>query len=65
MQIGTVLRIDIWIDADRITASAVVRTCDPGVGNGIEFTGLPADSKVKLQKYLDAIDPQRGISEPE
>jgi len=65
MPIGTVLRIDIWIDADRITASAVVRTCDPGVGNGIEFTGLPADGKVKLQKYLDAIDPQRGISEPE
>ncbi|HVM91522.1 MAG TPA: PilZ domain-containing protein [Terriglobales bacterium] len=65
MPVGTVLRIDIWIDADRITASAVVRTSDPGVGNGIEFTGLPADGKVKLQKYLDAIDPQRGISEPE
>ena len=65
MQIGTVLRIDIWIDTDRITATAVVRTCDPGVGNGIEFTGLPADGKIKLQKYLDAVDPQRGISEGE
>ncbi len=63
MQVGTVLRIDIWIDADRIHATAVVRTCDPGVGNGIEFTGLAADGKIKLQKYLDAIDPQRGISE--
>lgn len=65
MQTGTVLRIDIWIDSDRITASAIVRTCDPGVGNGIEFTGLPADGKIKLQKFLDAIDPQRGISEGE
>jgi hypothetical protein len=65
MPLGTVLRIDIWIDSDRITASAVVRTCDPGVGNGIEFTGLPPDGKVKLQKFLDAIDPQRGISEGE
>jgi len=65
MQVGTVLRIDIWIDSDRITASAIVRTCDPGVGNGIEFTGLPADGKIKLQKFLDAIDPQRGISEAE
>lgn len=65
MQIGTVLRIDVWIDTDRITATAVVRTCDPGVGNGIEFTGLPADGKIKLQKYLDAVDPQRGISEGE
>ena len=65
MQIGTVLRIEIWIDTDRISASAIVRTCDPGVGNGIEFTGLPADGKVKLQKFLDAVDPQRGISEGE
>jgi hypothetical protein len=65
MQIGTVLRLDMWIDTDRITATAVVRTCDPGVGNGIEFTGLPADGKIKLQKYLDAIDPHRGISEGE
>jgi hypothetical protein len=65
MQIGTVLRIDIWIDGDRITATAIVRTHDPGVGNGIEFTGLPADGRIKLQKYLDAIDPTRGISEGE
>ena len=65
MQIGTVLRLDMWIDTDRISATGVVRTCDPGVGNGIEFTGLPADGKIKLQKYLDAIDPQRGISEGE
>jgi hypothetical protein len=65
MKIGTVLRLDMWIDTDRINATAVVRTCDPGVGNGIEFTGLPADGKIKLQKYLDAIDPQRGISEGE
>jgi hypothetical protein len=65
MQTGTVLRIDIWIDGDRISATAIVRTHDPGVGNGIEFTGLPADGRIKLQKYLDAIDPTRGISEGE
>ncbi len=65
MQNGTVLRLDMWIDTDRISATGVVRTCDPGVGNGIEFTGLPADGKIKLQRYLDAIDPQRGISEGE
>jgi len=65
MQVGTMLRIEIWIDTDRISATAIVRTCDPGVGNGIEFTGLPADGKVKLQKFLDAVDPQRGISEGE
>jgi PilZ domain len=65
MQVGTVLRLDMWIDADHVSATGIVRTCDPGVGNGIEFTGLPGDGKAKLQKYLDAIDPQRGLSEGE
>jgi len=32
------------------------------VGNGIEFTGMPADSKERMQSYLDAIDPQMGLS---
>jgi hypothetical protein len=34
------------------------------VGNGIEFTGMPADTKKRMQDYLDAIDPQMGISAP-
>jgi hypothetical protein len=42
----------------------VVRTCDPGVGNGIEFTGMPPDGKQRMQAYLDSIDPQKGISNP-
>jgi PilZ domain len=64
LPVGTVLRLDFWLDADHMNISAVVRTCDPGVGNGIEFTGLPPDGKARLQSYLDAIDPQMGISSP-
>lgn len=61
---GTVLRVDFWMDSEHVKISAVVRTCDPGVGNGIEFTGLPLESKARLQSYLDAIDPQMGLSAP-
>jgi hypothetical protein len=61
---GTVLRVDFWMDSEHIKISAVVRTCDPGVGNGIEFTGMPVESKARLQAYLDAIDPQMGVSVP-
>lgn len=61
---GTVLRVDFWMDTEHIKISAVVRTCDPGVGNGIEFTGMTVESKARLQAYLDAIDPQMGISAP-
>ena len=63
MPAGTVLRLDFWLDSERVNISGVVRTCDPGVGNGIEFTGLPPDGKVRMQAYLDAIDPGMGFSE--
>jgi hypothetical protein len=63
MPAGTVLRLDFWLDAERVNITGVVRTCDPGVGNGIEFTGLPPDGKIRMQSYLDAIDPGMGFSE--
>jgi hypothetical protein len=65
LPIGTVLRIDFWLDSDHLNISAVVRTCDPGVGNGIEFTGMPPEAKARMQTYLDAVDPQMGVSSPQ
>jgi hypothetical protein len=62
--LGTVLKVDLWLDSEHISITAVVRTSDPGVGNGIEFTGMATDLKDRLQAYLDAIDPQMGISAP-
>lgn len=64
LPLGTMLRVDFWLDSERVKVTAVVRTCDPGVGNGIEFTGLPVDGKARMQAYLDAIDPQMGILQP-
>jgi len=57
LAIGTGLRVDLWIDQERLSPSAVVRTRDPGVGMGIEFTGLPEEGKKKLQAHLDKLDP--------
>jgi hypothetical protein len=59
----TVLKVEFWMDEERVTASAIVRTCDPGVGNGIEFTGLTPETKQRVQQYLDRLDPPRGIIE--
>jgi hypothetical protein len=64
LPLGTVLRVDFWLDEEHVKITAVVRTCDPGVGNGIEFTGMPSEMKERMQAYLDAIDPQMGISSP-
>ncbi|MGA9508996.1 MAG: PilZ domain-containing protein [Candidatus Sulfotelmatobacter sp.] len=60
LPISTVLRLEFWIDQERISATATVRTRDPGVGMGIEFSGLPEDSKKRFQAYLDKQDP--GLS---
>ncbi len=62
--LGTVLRIDFWIDAEHLNITAEVRTSDPGVGNGIEFTGMPTAAKNRMQAYLDSVDPQIGILNP-
>jgi hypothetical protein len=59
---GTMLKVDFWMDTEHIKISAIVRTCDPGVGNGIEFTGMQPEAKARLQNYLDGIDPQMGVS---
>ncbi|MFZ0807163.1 MAG: PilZ domain-containing protein [Candidatus Sulfotelmatobacter sp.] len=57
LAIDTALRVDFWIDEERQSPSAVVRTRDPGVGMGIEFTGMTEDSKKKFQAHLDKLDP--------
>jgi hypothetical protein len=57
--LGTVLRLDFYLESEHMSITAVVRTCDPGVGNGIEFTGLPTEGKQKMQAYLDTVDPPR------
>ncbi len=60
--LGTVLGIDFWLDAEHINITAMVRTSDPGVGNGIEFTGMDVEVKNRMQAYLDALDPEMGVS---
>jgi len=64
LPIGTTLRVDFYLENQHIKVTAVIRTCDPGVGNGIEFTGMPLEGKQQFQAYLDGIDPQMGISGP-
>lgn len=60
LAVGTTLRVEFWIDEEKISTSAVVRTSDPGVGNGVEFTGLTPATKQRLQDHLDKVDPLRA-----
>ena len=58
--VGTALRVDMWMGEERLSPTAVVRTRDPGVGMGIEFTGLAEDMKKRFQTHLEKLDP--GLS---
>lgn len=57
LSVGTTLKADFWIDEEHVSTSAIVRTRDPGVGMGIEFTGMTDESKNRFQEHLDKIDP--------
>ena len=63
MAAGTALKADFWIDEEHVITSAIVRTCDPGVGMGIEFLSLTPDLQDRFQNLLEKLDPA-GISGP-
>src|SRR5262249_28620543 len=53
MPVGTRLQITLRLGEERITVPAVIRTCDGGVGMGIEFTGLTTELQDRLQKHVE------------
>jgi hypothetical protein len=57
--------VDLWIEQERLSPTAVVRTRDPGVGMGIEFTGLPEESKKRFQAHLEKLDPGLSLGHKE
>jgi hypothetical protein len=61
--VGTNLKVEFFIEDERITSTAIVRTCDPGVGMGIEFLTLSPDLQDRFQYLLEKLDPA-GISGP-
>jgi hypothetical protein len=52
LAVGTRLEVEMWVDPSRVAASAIVRTCDPGVGMGIEFIGVTPEKEQQLQDLL-------------
>jgi hypothetical protein len=58
--VNTPIIVTFWLDSDKIRTKAVVRTSDPGVGMGIEFSELADQIQHRLQQYLDKID--KGFS---
>src|SRR6202158_4984503 len=55
LPVGKLLNIAFWLDAEKISTPAVIRSCDGGVGMGIEFTGLDEKTSERLQQQIDTM----------
>ena len=53
--VGTEVDFRCWVAETPIACKAIVRTSDPGVGNGIEFLDLDELSKTVLSNHLDSM----------
>lgn len=54
--VGTEIEFCCWVGETPIACKAVIRTCDPGVGNGIEFLNLEGTALAVLGDHLDSLD---------
>jgi PilZ domain len=50
--VGTLLTMTLWFGDEKVTTECRVATCFPQVGNGIEFIGMSADARTKLDRFL-------------
>ena len=58
LPVGTALELKLDLASDTLLIFARVVTCDPQVGNGIEFTRILPEDLEELAHYLDSPDQQ-------
>jgi len=56
LAVDTDVNITFWIDSEKFLTKGRVRTSDPAVGMGIEFTALEDQIQKRLQEYLNNMD---------
>jgi hypothetical protein len=49
---GTTLAVTLWLDGVMVSTTGIVTTCDPQVGNGIEFTSMKDQDAQILEQFL-------------
>jgi len=60
LQVGTKVNISFWVESEKVQTTGIVRTSDPNVGMGIEFTALDNVVQEWLQAHLDKLDDSIG-----
>lgn len=60
LPLGTEIKIAFWMESAKVTTTGLVKASDPGVGMGIEFTGMNLETQKRLQELLEKMDPNSG-----
>lgn len=58
-EVSNEVEIVLWIGREKIQAQGIIVSNHPSFGNGIKFTYVPDDGKMKLQKFVDSLDPAK------
>jgi hypothetical protein len=56
-QVSKEVEITLWLGQEKVVAKGVVVSNHPSFGNGIKFTQVPEDGKLRLQKFVESLDP--------
>lgn len=64
LAIGTVVKLMLWMNEEKLRADGIVRTCDPCMGMGIEFTSLDDNIQQQLQQCIEKMDADAASSNP-
>lgn len=56
LAVDTPLKITFWMGSEKVSTTGLVRASDPGVGMGIEFTGLSDAGQQRLQQHLEKME---------
>jgi hypothetical protein len=52
--VGTNLDVDLWLGAEKVMIHAIVATCYPQIGNGIQFLAMPRADRNRVRSFLQS-----------
>ena len=59
LEVGTTLKMKLWLDTMMLSTTGIVTTRHPQVGNGIQFTEIDDEDVRKLEQFLSEQDGPR------
>ena len=52
--VGTKLDVALWLGEEKVMISAIVVTCYPQIGNGIQFLAMPPEDRNRVRSFLES-----------